>query len=205
MPNARPALERFWEKVLKLEGADACWPWKGRSLTFYDGEKVWRAHRYSFFIHAGPIPDGMMVRRVCEDDFCMRPTHMLLQKNKHQGSQHPLAKLTESKVIQLVRDLRAGMTPMEAAEKYGVSPITVGNVATGKTWRHVHREPILRKKKPKLKKKSPKKKRADEVIREIRKRREEGALVISLAEEFGYADASTISAICNRRKYKDVE
>lgn len=203
MPKARPALERFWEKVLKVEGADACWPWKGRSLTFHDGEKVWKAHRYSFFIHTGPIPDRMMVRRVCGDAFCVRPTHMLLQMNKHQGSQHPRAKLTESKVIQMVRDLRAGMTPMEASEKYGVSTITVGNVATGRAWRHVHREPIVRKKK--RKKKSPKKKRADEVIREIRRRREEGALVVSLAEEFGYADPSTISAICNRRKYKDVE
>jgi hypothetical protein len=204
MPNARPALERFWEKVLKIEGVDACWPWKGRSLTFYDGEKIWRAHRYSFVLHAGPIPDGMMVRRVCDDHFCMRPSHMVLQKNRHQGSQHPLAKLNEGKVIYLVRDLRAGMTPTEAAEKYGVSTTTVSNVAKGRGWRHVHRQVVVREKKLKPMKRLVEKKLTDDQVREIRRRRSEGALVVSLAGEFK-VNPSFISSICHRRAYKDVE
>lgn len=205
MPRARPALERFWEKVLKIEGADTCWPWMGRSLTFYDGEKRWLAHRYSFVLHAGPIPDKLMVRRTCGDQFCMRPTHMILQKNCHQGSQHPLARLDESKVIRIMQDLREGMSVTAASEKYGVSNITVYQVARGKTWRHVHRQPILKERKPQPEKKPPRKKKlTDDQVREIRRRRGEGALVVSLAGEFE-VNPSAISAICHHRMYKDVE
>lgn len=58
---------RFWDKVRKA-GPDDCWEWWG-SLTRGGYGQLWvqseerpvRAHRLSWEIHNGPIPEGLYV------------------------------------------------------------------------------------------------------------------------------------------------
>ena len=71
---------RFWCKVQKA-GADECWLWTA-SLAGRDGNaygqikipktrKQAKAHRLSYELHKGPIPDGLMVCHRCDNPRCV--------------------------------------------------------------------------------------------------------------------------------------
>jgi hypothetical protein len=70
--------ERFIERVEKTE---LCWNWGGCVLRggygqFWDGTKKIYAHRYSYQIHRGPIPEGLVVDHLCRNRKCVNPEHL---------------------------------------------------------------------------------------------------------------------------------
>ena len=78
----RPVEERFWEKVQKTDG---CWLWTGATIAAGYGElavgqprKPLRAHRLSWEMHHGPIPEGLLVLHHCDVRNCVRPEHLFL-------------------------------------------------------------------------------------------------------------------------------
>lgn len=80
MPNYRLAFEDFWHFVV-LKRANDCWPWAGACvtggygrLTTADGYIL--AHRRSYELEHGPIPDGMIVRHGCDNPNCVNPRHL---------------------------------------------------------------------------------------------------------------------------------
>ena len=73
--------ERFWRHVVKTE---TCWLWNGgRNLGGYGAINVGGraggmrgAHRVSYELFVGPIPDGFEVDHLCKVPACVRPEHL---------------------------------------------------------------------------------------------------------------------------------
>lgn len=71
---------RFFAKVRVAE--NGCWEWTGaRDDDGYgyfrppDG-KIYRAHRVSYEICFGPIPDGLCTDHLCRNRSCVNPMHL---------------------------------------------------------------------------------------------------------------------------------
>jgi len=71
---------RFWSNVTK---SDNCWSWNGCTNKFGYGVigKDYRnipAHRYSWELHNGPVPQGLIVCHKCDNPPCTNPSHLFL-------------------------------------------------------------------------------------------------------------------------------
>jgi hypothetical protein len=55
----------------------------------------------------------------------------------HRGEKHPNSKLTEEQVREMRCAHEAGEKYVELGERYGVSPLTVGQICRRKSWRWV--------------------------------------------------------------------
>lgn len=69
---------RFWQKVDKSAG---CWLWTGAQHPAGYGHikiagKVEAAHRVSYEMAHGPIPDGLVIDHLCRVPACVNPDHL---------------------------------------------------------------------------------------------------------------------------------
>ena len=69
--------ERFFAKVRER---GACWVWRGGTGSGYgrfrSGGRNVGAHRYSWTLFKGPIPDGLQLDHLCRNRLCVNPDHL---------------------------------------------------------------------------------------------------------------------------------
>jgi len=68
--------ERFEEKVERITES-GCWLWTGSlNNKGYGTLNGGYAHRKSYEMHNGPIPDGLNILHYCDTPSCVRPSHL---------------------------------------------------------------------------------------------------------------------------------
>jgi hypothetical protein len=138
-----------------------CWIWSGLINTSGYGKiwyrkKTWTAHRLTYTMEVGPVPDGMYVCHSCDTPLCVNPEHLWLgtaqdnyddmrskgRAGKARGESAGQAKLTEDQAIEIIAhfsdpDRVKRGDYMRFAERFNVSDSTIRAVQRGKTWGHL--------------------------------------------------------------------
>lgn len=156
---------RFWSKVEKSNG---CWLWKASkrfkgygAFAYHEGGKLIqdRAHRYSWRLKNGPIPDRLWVLHKCDTPACVNPDHLFLgtvQDNVtdmmvkgrrvlggtyggdyRKGESHHQAKLTTEQVKEIRKLKQGGCSYGQLSKQFGIAIGHAYRVVNGKAWSHV--------------------------------------------------------------------
>jgi hypothetical protein len=146
--------ERFWAKVDK---SGECWAWTGYCDRwghgqFYRNGRHQKAHRASWEMHNGPIPQGALVCHRCDNPPCVNPAHLFLgtnadnsrdmvnKKRQAKGERMGSAKLTADEV-RAIRAMAAeagvALNQTATARQFGVSATAIRFVIERETWRHI--------------------------------------------------------------------
>ena len=75
------AIERFWQRVDRSGGPQACWLWlAGSSTDGYGRTRVGfrtdYAHRAAYVLLVGAIPAGLHLDHLCRVPRCVNPAHL---------------------------------------------------------------------------------------------------------------------------------
>jgi hypothetical protein len=145
--------ERFWRLTGKRSDSE-CWIWRGRldkdgygSLRIKFELSPVRAHRFSYQLHYGLIPEGCLIRHLCNNPSCVNPKHLAhgTQTDNMRdrteaghapiGESHPMVKYPDSVVIAV----RAAVGKRkDIAQRFGMSESQVGNIRSGAQRKVVH-------------------------------------------------------------------
>lgn len=159
----RPVGERFWEKVDKSGGPNACWPWtaaRDESSKWDYGEfglrgedGIYRpihAHRMAYMLHNDvELSPRVFVRHRCDNPPCCNPKHLRAGTAKQntgdavrrgrmaKGERHGGAKLSENQVAAMRRRYAKGGISMKALGlQYRVSASAVHLIVNRLKWGH---------------------------------------------------------------------
>lgn len=152
------ALAERFEAFVERVTESGCWLWTGGTAGQYhygvirvgslvDGSRAQRyAHRVSWELFHGPIPQGLHVLHRCDVHSCVNPAHLFLgtaaeniadmvsKGRQARGSVHGIAKLSEASVL-VIRQSREPLAAL--ASRLGVSCSAISLVRRRETWRHV--------------------------------------------------------------------
>lgn len=147
--------DRFWSKVVKTRG---CWRWtgakneRGYGVIGVGGRRTgnFKAHRVSYELHVGPIPDGLCVCHLCNNPECTNPKHLYLATHAenmrdaardglmggNEGEKNGTTRLTEEQARRLRQPMVRGELTRLARE-YGITIDHASRIRHGRKWRHL--------------------------------------------------------------------
>jgi hypothetical protein len=148
-------LARFESKFEKTEG---CWLWTGSVSKdeygrFGFNSQMYKAHRLSYLIYKGAIPEGLEICHtaiICHNRACVNPAHLTAKTRKENQADRALdgtsnrgergwkAKLTKEDVCEIKKLLAEGdLLQREIGELYGVGERTITSIKLGQNWKHL--------------------------------------------------------------------
>lgn len=133
-----------------------CWLWtgyanpRGYGMMSMPQQSPKLAHRVSWTLYRGPVPDGMFVCHKCDTPACVNPDHLFVGSNadnvkdmdgkgrrknspKH-GESHPMARISNEVALSIFND---SGKHAEIAARHGVKIGTVDQIKTGIQWSSV--------------------------------------------------------------------
>jgi hypothetical protein len=158
----RTVLERFDEKVDKSGGLRACWEWTGaknpNGYGVFNTTETDYAHRASWILHRGPIPEGKYVCHSCDNKGCVNPRHLFLGtqadnmadagrkgkmnrdaeaiRRRQLGEGNSSAKLARTQVDEIRKRYAPGVISQASlGREFGVSQTAVSHIILDKSWR----------------------------------------------------------------------
>jgi hypothetical protein len=146
--------QRFWGYVSCCSDGE-CWEWTGTItprgygyLRIGGSGNPRHAHRISWVIHNGVIPNGMFICHHCDNRLCVNPDHLFLgtpldntqdmiKKGRRNLEGHP-KKLTPD-LVREIRSLYAGgdHSYRDLARRFDVNFVTIGRVVRREYWSQV--------------------------------------------------------------------
>jgi HNH endonuclease len=140
MTSLRQKLESRVEKR-----SDGCHIYTGQNNGHYGQleykRKTYLAHRASYMVFKGEIPEGKLVCHSCDVRLCINPEHLWIGTHadnvndmhaKGRARYNPRSKLTDGAVNLLIEEVKNGSTITSVALKYGVSQSMASMYASGK-------------------------------------------------------------------------
>lgn len=141
------------------EPFSGCWLWIGAVVGNGYGEiyhhhvkHCVHAHRASWELHRGPIPEGLCVLHKCDTRLCVNPGHLFLGTHQDNvldmyakkrwkkiqntsGENNHRAQITEA-LARLIK--RSPLDSNELSRSLGISRFITYNIKKGKRWKHVN-------------------------------------------------------------------
>lgn len=156
------SIQKTFEQKIAYEPNCGCWLWEAGAFSngygaFHLDRKVVGAHRFSYRLYVGSIPDGMLVCHSCDIPQCVNPDHLWLGSHadntadmmakgrgalglirervgSQTGEKHPRVKLTENEVLAIIDD---GRLQADIANEYGITQSHVSRLKNGNRWVHL--------------------------------------------------------------------
>jgi hypothetical protein len=160
-PKPIPIEDRFWRRVDKSGGDDACWLWTGARLTKGYGvigkappnKGYLYVHRVSAKIFLPDYSDDLLVCHKCDNPPCVNPRHLfvgtvadnsldMVMKGRstkgrrlHSGASNGRSKLSWE-IVEKIRGeyAKGNASQHEIAQKYGITQTAISRITIGKTW-----------------------------------------------------------------------
>lgn len=147
----RSTHDRFSEKHTLDPGG--CWLWTAYVTRLGYGRfgmngLALPAHRVSWMLHFGPIPDGLFVCHRCDVRNCVNPAHLFLgtaldnaqdmmlkgRGGQRKGEAHHRAKLTAEQVLDIRKQFLCGVRQSAIRRQFGISKAQVSKICRNQSW-----------------------------------------------------------------------
>jgi hypothetical protein len=145
--------EKHSDKIELVAGID-CWIWNAAQggggygrVRYIDRAEF--AHRAAFIEAGGDFSAGNIVRHMCGNRLCVRPSH--LKAGTQADNSRDMSEMFQSKcstslptVLGIRKDYAAGMPLSEISSKYNMAQGSIVQVASGRVYRTIAPETIVK-------------------------------------------------------------